>query len=228
MMKSDLKEEEKSLKVLTIANRKGGAGKSTCAAHFSVEADRMNLKTILIDLDPQKTLEGWWNKREQENPYLLDVVADELSKTLEQLKEKGFDLCIIDTPGDASINAISGMQSADLVIIPSKPTPADLAAIGRTINLVEECKKPFIFVITQGVTRQKSTLQTVSALSQYGAVPPDIITNRTSYASAMGMGVSAADSDPNAREEVQNVWQFIYSRLFEKNTKQKQKLSAIG
>ena len=38
------------MKVLTIANRKGGAGKSTCAAHIAVEAVKNNIKTILIDM----------------------------------------------------------------------------------------------------------------------------------------------------------------------------------
>ena len=56
----------KKTKILTIANRKGGAGKSTCAAHLSLIAARRGLKTILIDLDPQKTLETWWKKREEE------------------------------------------------------------------------------------------------------------------------------------------------------------------
>ena len=59
-------------KIITIANRKGGAGKSTCAAHFALEATNRGLKVILMDLDPQKTLEQWWEKREEENPYFDD------------------------------------------------------------------------------------------------------------------------------------------------------------
>ena len=42
----------KKTKILTIANRKGGAGKSTCAAHFALASTHFGLKTILIDLDP--------------------------------------------------------------------------------------------------------------------------------------------------------------------------------
>ena len=68
----------KKTKILTIANRKGGAGKSTCAAHIALEAVRNNLKTILIDLDPQKTLELWWKKRDEENPYLTDTDPSKL------------------------------------------------------------------------------------------------------------------------------------------------------
>src|SRR4051794_28209337 len=98
------------MKVLTVANRKGGAGKSTCAAHLALEAVSGGLKTILIDMDPQKTLETWWGKREEENPFLLDTNANDLLASIETLRSKGFDLCIIDTPGDASQNAIAGIK----------------------------------------------------------------------------------------------------------------------
>lgn len=65
--------EEISMKVLTIANRKGGAGKSTCAAHFATEAISGGIKTIIIDMDPQKTLEGWWTRRQEEDLPLIDL-----------------------------------------------------------------------------------------------------------------------------------------------------------
>ena len=120
------------MKVLTVANRKGGAGKSTCAAHLALEAVNDGLKTILIDMDPQKTLEMWWNKRDEENPYLIDTNANDLPNSIETLRQKSFDLCIIDTPGDASLNAISGIKVADLVVIPSKPNPNPLKTLPFT------------------------------------------------------------------------------------------------
>lgn len=214
------------MKVLTVANRKGGAGKSTCAAHIAYEAVKNGLKVILIDMDPQKTLETWWQKREEENPFLVDTSANELSDVLEKVSSKNFDLCIIDTPGDASVNASAGVKAADLILIPSKPTPPDLAAIGRTISLVEENKKNFAFVITQGIVRTKATLQAASVLSQFGAVAPSVISNRTSYANAMGQGTSASYLDKVAEEEISNVWKFIKGRLFDEQKNIKQKLSA--
>jgi chromosome partitioning protein len=214
------------MKILTVANRKGGAGKSTCAAHLAVEAVKSGLKTILIDMDPQKTLETWWQKREEENPYLLETTANELESTILKLTDKNFDLCIIDTPGDASINAISGIKVANLIVIPSKPTAPDLAAIGRTISMVEESSKNFVFVITQGIVRAKATLQAASVLSQFGAVAPAVISNRTSYASAMGTGGSACESDKSAEEEVAQVWEFIKSKLFDLQKTNKKKMIA--
>lgn len=214
----------KKTKILTIANRKGGAGKSTCAAHIALEAVKYNLKTILIDLDPQKTLEVWWKKREEENPYLTEVDPLKLEEVIENLNKHDFDLCIIDTPGDTSINATNGIKVADLVLIPSKPTSPDLTAIGRTISMVKSLEKSYIFLITQAVARTKLAVQGVSVLSEFGVVAPATIGNRISYVNAMNVGSSAALEDKLAAEELNAIWKFISSKLFdlkEKNAKEK-------
>ncbi|HCU06436.1 MAG TPA: peptidyl-arginine deiminase [Holosporales bacterium] len=212
------------MKVLTVANRKGGAGKSTCAAHLALEATRAGMRVILIDMDPQKTLENWWNKREEENPFLIDVVASDLRTTIHDLETNNLDLCIVDTPGDASMNAVVGIEVADLILIPTKPTAPDLTAIGRTISMVEDNNKKFCFVITQGINRAKSTLQAASVLSQFGPLAPSVISNRISYANAMGQGDSAVLLDKSAEVEIQEVWSFVSNMLFKKNSNNKKKM----
>lgn len=214
----------KKTSILTVANRKGGAGKSTCAAHLSLEAVKAGLKTILIDLDPQKTLEIWWKKREEGNPYLTEIDPLKLDDLISNINKHDFDLCIIDTPGDTSINATNGLKVADLVLIPSKPTSPDLTAIGRTISIVKTLDKSYVFVITQAVARTKLALQGVSVLSEFGTVAPATISNRISYANAMNSGSSAAVDDKFAAEELKEIWEFIRRKLFDsgdKNAKEK-------
>ncbi|CAO4846635.1 MAG: hypothetical protein FADNKDHG_01450 [Holosporales bacterium] len=214
------------MKVLTVANRKGGAGKSTCAAHISIEATRMGLKVILIDMDPQKSLETWWLKREEDNPYLVDADASNLDNVIEKLRIQNFDLCVVDTPGDSSQNAVAGIKVADLILIPSKPTAPDLAAIGRTISMVEDFNKKFCFVITQAINRSKSTIQAASVLSQFGSLAPSVISNRVSYATAMGTGGSAVFTDKVSDDEFMQVWSFIKEKLFHHDKKNKKKTIA--
>ena len=209
---------------MTIANRKGGAGKSTCAAHLSMEAAKRGLKTILIDLDPQKTLETWWKKRKAENPYLTDINPQKIEEVVLYLNEHDFDLCIIDTPGDTSINAASGLKVADLVLIPSKPTAPDLQAIGRTIASIKTLKKEYVFVVTQVVPRTKLSLQATAILSEFGMVAPANLGNRVAYANAMSAGTSAVSEDRLAKEEVEILWGFINTKLFDigkENAKEK-------
>ena len=53
------------MRILTLASQKGGAGKTTLAAHIAVEAERAGAGPVaLIDLDPQGSLAAWWNSRE--------------------------------------------------------------------------------------------------------------------------------------------------------------------
>lgn len=205
----------KNTKILTIANRKGGAGKSTCAAHLALEAVKNNLKTILVDLDPQKTLETWWNLRQEENPYLLDEIDPEnIEDFVTKLNRSDFDLCIIDTPGDTSINTSAGIKAADIVLTPTKPTPPDLSAIGRTIALINKYEKPFVFLVTQAVPNSTLQFESSAVLSSFGEVIPVIMTNRTSYAKAMNSGSSAVFEDKKALEEIEQIWRFIEKKLF--------------
>ena len=214
----------KKTAILTIANRKGGAGKSTCAAHLALEAVKAGLKTIIIDLDPQKTLEVWWKKREEENPYLTEVDPTKIDDLIANINKHDFDLCIIDTPGDTSVNSNNGIKVADLVLIPSKPTSPDLTAIGRTISMVKNLEKDYVFVVTQTIARTKTALQGVAVLSGFGVVAPATISNRISYANAMNVGSSASVEDKFAAEELKEIWEFVSSKLFElgdKNAKEK-------
>lgn len=213
-------------KIITVANRKGGAGKSTCAAHFALEAVNQGLKVILMDLDPQKTLEQWWEKREEENPYFADAAATSLEDKIEMIRRKGFDVCIIDTPGDTSANSTNGIKVADLIIIPSKPTSPDLRSIGRTIGMVKEHNKPFIFVITQAISRSNIALEAASVLSEFGTLAPSTISNRVSYVNAMSNGTSARATDKNAAEELGPIWKFIASKILnnKKDSNGKEKL----
>jgi chromosome partitioning protein len=206
----------KKTKILTVANRKGGAGKSTCVAHLSLEAVKNGLKVLLIDLDPQKTLEGWWEKRKEDNPQMATVDPKEIEFVIDNASKYDFDLCIIDTPGDASLNALNGIKVADLILIPTKPTAPDLSAIGRTIHFVEQNNKDFIFLVTQAIPNTNAGFQSAGILSNYGQVIPDTMKNRNSYAKAMQEGISATEIDVNAKQEMKAIWNVISNKLLRK------------
>lgn len=210
----------KVTKILTIANRKGGAGKSTSAAHIALEAVSAGLKILLIDLDPQKTLENWWKKRDSENPALTDIDSTDLQELQDKVSKHGFDLCIIDTPGDTSQHAINALKVADLVLIPTKPTGPDLEAVGRTITYIKKEDKPYLFVVTQATSGTKSVQQAMGALSSFGEVIPTTLVNRVSYSKAMVGGISAGEIDKSAKKELNEMWHVISNKLFGANNKE--------
>ena len=201
------------MKTLVIYNRKGGVSKSTCSAHIGLEAAKNGLKVIYIDMDPQKSLENWWNLREQENPHLTDSSALELPQIIHKLQTTKLDLCIIDTPGDVSDNAVSSIKVADLVLIPTKPTGTDLKAIARTILMVEEAKKEYFFFVSQAIAQSKTTMDTINVLSGFGPVNPIAMTNRVSYINAMSTGISAGEFDKTAKIEIEALWTYVAEKL---------------
>ena len=217
---------EKVMKILSIVNRKGGASKSTLAAHLAIEATNEGLKTILIDMDPQKTLESWWERREEEYPAMVDIPSSELSEKLERLEENGFDLCIIDTPGDTTGNAEAGIKAAQTVLIPCKPTPPDLAAVGTTISQVrDKHQKPFFFVITQAPSSSQAHIQAASVLSEFGPVAPDSMMIRKGYSDVMGTGQSATEVNKAAKIEIPAIWSYVKEKLGLNNKTKKLKVA---
>ena len=119
--------------VLVLASQKGGAGKTTLAAHLAVAAEAAgDGPTVLIDTDPQGSMSAWWNVREAETPALAPTTIALLPEKLAALAAAGYRLAVVDTP-PAITEAIGAVvRSADLVLIPTRPSPHDLRAVGST------------------------------------------------------------------------------------------------
>ncbi len=62
------------MRVIVLASRKGGAGKTTLSSHLAVEAERAGVgRVALADTDPQGGLAAWYNARKAETPIFVDV-----------------------------------------------------------------------------------------------------------------------------------------------------------
>ena len=86
------------MKVIGLLSRKGGVGKTTIALHLAVLAQEAGRRTLLVDLDPQRSAAGWWRAREAETPLLLETDPASLRAMLEAAREDNIDLVVIDTP----------------------------------------------------------------------------------------------------------------------------------
>ncbi|HET6198348.1 MAG TPA: ParA family protein, partial [Acetobacteraceae bacterium] len=146
--------------VLVLASQKGGAGKTTLSRHLAVQAEHAgDGPVILIDADPQGGLASWWNRRQATTPVFFTSNLDDLPQHLARARQGGFRLVIIDTPPQATTLIRSVVRLADLVLIPTRPSPDDLDAVGRTIDIVEEASKPMIFVVNGATKNARITGQ---------------------------------------------------------------------
>lgn len=208
------------MKTIVVTSQKGGSGKTTLCAHLAVEAERVgDSPAWLIDTDKQGTLSVWHDRRDAETPQRAEVSLSQLEGALSALASRGAAYCFIDTPPTISEQNAAVLKIADLVLIPVRPSPADLWAVAHTVTLAQEAGKPFLFVITQAKANASITAQTVAALSHHGRVAKTFIADRVPYAAAMTDGRSASEltGRSQAAQEIEGLWLDVKSCFNEKN-----------
>jgi chromosome partitioning protein len=209
------------LKTIVITSQKGGSGKTTLAAHLAVEAERVgDAPAWLIDTDRQATLSRWHERREDETPQRAEVPFTRLEAGLTALAGRGAAYCFIDTPPTISDQSAAVLNLADLVLIPVRPSPADLWAVAHSVALARNAGKTFVFIITQAKPNATITAQTIAALSEHGRVAQSFIADRVPYAVAMTGGRTAAELSPSgpAAAELAALWRDVKS-FFPQNVK---------
>ena len=207
------------MRVLALASQKGGSGKTTLSGHLAVQAQLAGAgPVVLIDIDPQGSLADWWNERETDLPAFAQTTVARLASDLEILRQQGFKLAVIDTPPAITMAIQSVISVAELIVVPTRPSPHDLRAVGATVDLCERAGKPLVFVVNAATPKAKITSEAAVALSQHGTVAPVTLHHRTDYAASMIDGRTVLDVDPNGRsaEEVRQLWTYNNDRL-EKN-----------
>ena len=198
------------MQTVLIAAQKGGAGKTTLARNLSVAASADGSGVLCLDLDPQGSLRRWWDSREVDAPSMLerDPAPDVLEATLKAARSR-FGLCIIDTPPAAGEWLAEAIRCADLVLIPARPSPDDLRAIGSTLAAVKEAGTPFAFVMMM-TPWARITEEAARVLAQHGRVAPVNIAQRVIYAEtgATGQGVTET-SNEKAGAEIVGLWNYV-------------------
>ncbi|MEJ0028332.1 MAG: ParA family protein [Rhizomicrobium sp.] len=202
--------------VLVLASQKGGSGKTTLSGHLAVEAEAAGVGPVaLIDTDPQGSLSHWWNARQSSTPHFAKVGLRDLGDALGQMKASGIRLAVIDTPPAVTASISQVVAHADLVAVPTRPSPHDLRAVGATVDIAERHGKPVIFVVNGATPRARITGEAAVALSQHGTVAPVTLHHRVDFAASMVDGRTVGEVVPKSQstKEVRDLWLYIQERL---------------
>jgi chromosome partitioning protein len=201
---------------IVAASQKGGSGKTTLSGHLAVEAVRHGAGDIaLIDTDPQGSLAHWWNARRASTPNFVRAGMPDLENALAELERLGTRIAVIDTPPAITESISSVVAHADLVLVPTRPSPHDLRAVGATVDIAERHGKPVIFVINGATARARITSESAVALSQHGTVAPVTIHHRVDFAASMIDGRTVGEVLPNSQsaKEITELWLYIQEKL---------------
>ena len=203
--------------IVAMTGQKGGGGKTTLVAHLGVWAASAGLHVVLIDLDPQRSLAGWWGDRDAVSPTLIDATPEEVAAG--SLRQLTADIVFIDTPPahDNEGRVMAALSAADLALIPVRPSRLDLSAVARTAGLAKGAGIPARYIISQAVARSSLSGEAVTVVSKFGPIA-GIVHGRTLYASSMTDGRTATELEPKgkATDEIRALWDNVFEVLSSK------------
>ncbi len=199
-------------KVITVAQHKGGAGKTTLAAQLAVALDQSGAKVITLDVDPQGSLTQWHATRSETMGRKNKIAHLQLQgwKVMRELNRltHDFDYVIIDTPPHAESETSIAIRQADLVLLPIQPSPLDIWASGPTLKLVMEEKRPMMIVLNRVPPRAKMNDLIIEKLNNMNInVSRQTLGNRVAFSASIMDGQGVVESDPRgqAATEIKNL-----------------------
>lgn len=185
-------------KVITIAQQKGGAGKTTLTAQLAVAFSRRGLRVAAVDIDPQGSLTAWHALRpDGASPLTLSQVPGwRLGNDIDRLKSD-HDIILIDSPPHAETEAKTAIRTADLVLLPVQPSPMDLWAMKPTHDVARKEKTAALVVLNRMPPRGRLSEQVMNQLgAQDVSVAASQLGSRVAFASSMMEGLGAVESEP--------------------------------
>lgn len=129
--------------VITVANPKGGAGKSTAALVLATSLAQQGASVIILDCDPNRAIEGW-RAGSSKNPVIVDggITESTITTKLDAYRKK-YQFVFVDLEGTASRLMSRALARAQLVIIPIQASPPDAELAARAIHLIREEEQAF-------------------------------------------------------------------------------------
>ena len=208
-------------KVITVAQQKGGTGKTTLAVHLALAFIKYhNLKIVIIDTDPQGSLGKWFMIRSKKNLLDKNLTFKTASLWGAQYESKTFkkdhDIVIIDTPPKIESDARPSIEAADLVLIPMTPSHVDFWATEAIIDIAKKAEKKIFIQINRANERSKLVKKTHEYINTINVKSTNtLIGHRQIYASSMGEGKTAIEKQKksNAVEEIKKLSEQILLEL---------------
>jgi chromosome partitioning protein len=208
-------------KVITIAQQKGGSGKTTLAANLALALAARNRSIAVLDTDPQGSLGRWFMARVErlgDAPPGLDFRTASAWGARYEARQlvRDHDVVIIDTPPKMGLDGRPAIEVSDLVVVPISPSPVDLWATEPTIELAKADGKPVLIVLNRAAARTRLTGEIREVVGKLGCdVASTMIGNRVIFAESAWTGHGALEARPSgpAAAEIAAVADEVLERL---------------
>jgi len=185
--------------VITVAQQKGGSGKTTLAVNLAVGFAKAGKSVALMDTDPQGSAGRWFMARLEAEDGAADIdfsTASAWGVTYEVRKlADAHDIVIIDTPPKADSDLRPALRASDLVLVPVATSHLDLWAVEVVLYLAGRERKPALIVMTRNRPGTRLAAEVAEKARELEAeVAEASLANRVVYAETLGQGRAALEA----------------------------------
>lgn len=195
-------------RVIAVTQQKGGAGKTTLAAHLGMAWALAGRRVQFVDADPQQSLSHWHAARLRlgagsTTPDLSTVEGWKLAMELAKAR-RATDLVIIDTPPHAETAARQAVREADLVLVPVQLSALDFWASGKTLEMIRAERKSYRIILNRVPPRGKAADALRAEIGGTGhPVASATLGNRQAFAASLMKGLTALEAAPTDQATVE-------------------------
>jgi chromosome partitioning protein len=189
-------------RVITIAQQKGGVGKTTLAAQLTVVWVSRGHRIALLDIDPQASLAAWAELRRvrlgaTKLGFEFAALSGWRAGEWVERHVREMDFVVVDSPPHAELEARIALRAASLIVVPLQPSPLDLWSSATTFRLAREEKRPVLAVLNRVPARSSLTDAVNAELARDGIpVSSARLGSRVAFALAMAQGRGVTETAP--------------------------------
>jgi chromosome partitioning protein len=187
--------------VITVAQQKGGADKTTLAANLAA-ALAEHARVAVLDIDPQRSLARWHGLRAGQKGVPLIALSDlsgwRLAAEIDRMR-RAHDVLIVDSPPHVESDAKAAIRAADLVLVPVQPSPPDLWATEGTLKLARDEKRAFRLVLNRAPASGSLRAAVEAEIARQGLPRLEaVLGNRVGFAGAFAKGLGVTETAPRS------------------------------